>query len=635
MRKLFAVCALVALSAVPVAATTFVRMTDEALVDASPVAAVVRVEAREAAPGGQAATDYRVRVEEVLKGQAAEQLTVRVPGGGSGPVRLKIYGAPSFRPGERALVLIEQGADGTWRIPHLFLGAFHEVKAGEGRLAVRNLSEVSEARVVAPGEMTVGDPEREPVRDFDAFSRWIAARARGAGVAPDYLVAGGAAEGLRRAVEPFTLFEDPDDLLNMRWFEFDTSGNVKWRAHSTGQQGLSGGGYSEFQTALQAWNAEPQTPVDFRYQGTTGSTSGFDEDDGINTILFNDPTNLLPSFNCNSGSGVLAIGGTWYDFRTTANFQGKSYHTIVEADILINRGLTCYFNSTPNASKAAQQLFGHELGHTLGIGHSCGDSDGPDPNCNNAVFNDALMRAFIHDDSRGAKLNSDDRNALRALYQQNTTSPPAAPSGLTANPTSTTTIALAWNDNSSNETDFRLEARTLGGTFQEVLGTIPANATSAEFTGTTATTYVFRLRARNDDGHSAYSNQATATTHGPTTACVADATTLCLNGNRFKVTVGWKAPSVGTGSGPGQVAPGGTDDSGLLWFFDDQNLEMLVKALNGCATNNRYWVFFAATTNVEYLVTVIDSHTGLAKQYFNAAGTAAVSVNDTQAFVCQ
>jgi hypothetical protein len=32
----------------------------------------------------------------------------------------------------------------------------------------------------------------------------------------------------------------------------------------------------------------------------------------------------------------------------------------------------------------------------------------------------------------------------------------------------------------------------------------------------------------------------------------------------------------------------------------------MVKALNGCGLNNRYWVFSAATTNVFYRMEVLD-----------------------------
>jgi hypothetical protein len=113
--------------------------------------------------------------------------------------------------------------------------------------------------------------------------------------------------------------------------------------------------------------------------------------------------------------------------------------------------------------------------------------------------------------------------------------------------------------------------------------------------------------------------------------CVPDATTLCLNGGRFRVEVDWET-QFGT-SGPGMVVPFGSDDSGLFWFFNANNWEMLVKVLNACSLDPpRFWVFFAATTNVEFTLTVTDTQSGAVHPYFNALGHRADAVTDTDAF---
>ena len=112
--------------------------------------------------------------------------------------------------------------------------------------------------------------------------------------------------------------------------------------------------------------------------------------------------------------------------------------------------------------------------------------------------------------------------------------------------------------------------------------------------------------------------------------CQANATTLCLNNNRFKVQVTWKDYNGNTGYGT--VAPYGTSDSGLFWFFTASNWEMLVKVLNGCGYNNHYWVFAAATTDVEYHLYVTDTTTGTVKQYDNTLGHASPAITDSSAF---
>ena len=50
--------------------------------------------------------------------------------------------------------------------------------------------------------------------------------------------------------------------------------------------------------------------------------------------------------------------------------------------------------------------------------------------------------------------------------------------------------------------------------------------------------------------------------------------------------------------------------SGLFWFFGADNWEIMVKAINGCGLNNRYWIFSAATTNVFFRMEVFDMQGG-------------------------
>jgi hypothetical protein len=612
----------------PLAATSYVKVSDEALVDESPLAVVARVTAVDRSvvvkdrSGSNLVTEYVLEVEDRLKGEAPGRvLRMRLPGGVTPEgVGLKIFGMPIFRVGERALLFLEPDGHGAWRPSHLLLGTFREVRAGDRSLAVRNLSEATEVRKSDAGIETA--PGSDRLRDFDAFANWVAARGAGARPDAEYLVGHLDGQLLRQITGRYTLFED-DDGFNMRWFDFDTAGNVAWKAYSTGQAGVPGGGYFQFRTALQAWNGEAITPIDYRYDGKTSSTNGLETYDGVNTIVFNDPTNILPAFSCASG-GVLALGGPWYEADTT-NFRGRAFHRIVSADIVTNSGLACFFEASPSAVKAAEELFGHELGHTLGLGHACGD-DGPDPGCANPQFDDALMRAFVHDDQRGARLAPDDRAGIRELYSQ----VPAAPVRLTATPQSTTEIRLAWEDTSDNETGFRIEARPLGGTYAEI-ATAPANSTSFVVSGLTpATGYSFRVTAIGEGGNSAASNEAIAATLAVVGPCVASGNTLCLSGNRFKVTVSWKIDTGQTGVATRVAVP--SADSGLLWFFDDDNWEMMVKVLNGCATNNHYWVFFVAMTDVQYTLTVVDTQTGQTRVYFNPLGTPSPLVTDTSAF---
>ncbi len=114
------------------------------------------------------------------------------------------------------------------------------------------------------------------------------------------------------------------------------------------------------------------------------------------------------------------------------------------------------------------------------------------------------------------------------------------------------------------------------------------------------------------------------------TNCIPSTTNLCLNAGRFKVEAVWRDFQGDTGIA--SVVPVFSADSGLLWFFNSDNWEILIKVLDGCRVNGRIWVFAAATTNVEYTVTVTDTETGVAKEYFNSLGTSAAAITDTDAF---
>lgn len=114
----------------------------------------------------------------------------------------------------------------------------------------------------------------------------------------------------------------------------------------------------------------------------------------------------------------------------------------------------------------------------------------------------------------------------------------------------------------------------------------------------------------------------------PAATCVPTATSLCLQKGRFRVEVVWEANGR---SEPGKVVPFGSADSGLFYFFDQDNWELLVKVLDGCAITGHYWVYSAATTDVRYVLTVTDTQTGLPVRYENPAGKPAAAITDSKA----
>ncbi|HEY6148440.1 MAG TPA: hypothetical protein VIZ69_12100, partial [Thermoanaerobaculia bacterium] len=112
-------------------------------------------------------------------------------------------------------------------------------------------------------------------------------------------------------------------------------------------------------------------------------------------------------------------------------------------------------------------------------------------------------------------------------------------------------------------------------------------------------------------------------------SCLTDGTSLCLNSGRFRVQVAWRVEgtvSAGVGSAVSLTA-----DTGYFWFFSDNNVELVVKVVDGRSVNGRFWFFAGALTDVEYAITVTDTATGNVRSYFNPNGTQA-SLADTSAF---
>ena len=127
----------------------------------------------------------------------------------------------------------------------------------------------------------------------------------------------------------------------------------------------------------------------------------------------------------------------------------------------------------------------------------------------------------------------------------------------------------------------------------------------------------------------ALSANAAAVAVTAVSGCPGDASTLCLNGDRFLVRADWTDAAGNTGHA---AAVPLTGDTGYFWFFSASNIEVVVKALNGCAFNSNYWVFAGGLTNVDVLLTVVDTQRGTTKTYRNTLNTAFAPIQDTTAF---
>ena len=314
--------------------------------------------------------------------------------------RLILSDPISFAALDRLILFLVPRDNGSYGVLHLGLGAFRELTVGNRKIARRFLGDSIEIR------SSTGNSERfHQPRDFEEFADWLEDYSTGSRRQMDYFVE--ASEIQIPATSAFRLLSDPG-----RHDKFDKGERVEWVAFQGGQPGLAGGGTAELEAAFEAWNADLNTNINQALIGTTDSNPGL-ESDGENNISFGDPANNIEgAFTC-PGGGVLGIGGAFLGTPLHIH-KGQSFFTVLETFLVMNDGVECRFDDAGGPALAAE-VYGHEIGHSLQVDHSCGEFMA----CT-GVKDDALMRAQAHDDGRGARLGTDDRLAIAQLYSNPT-----------------------------------------------------------------------------------------------------------------------------------------------------------------------------------------------------------------------
>ncbi len=119
---------------------------------------------------------------------------------------------------------------------------------------------------------------------------------------------------------------------------------------------------------------------------------------------------------------------------------------------------------------------------------------------------------------------------------------------------------------------------------------------------------------------------------GTALLCRPDVFTLCLKDGWFTVhfTMDWGSDE----ELPGRVILNPFRDGyGGFWAYSDDNPELAVKVIDGCAVNGRYWVYASGLTDRAFLLTITDGHGNTA--YYGKFAGYMVSFQDTHSiFAC-
>ena len=118
------------------------------------------------------------------------------------------------------------------------------------------------------------------------------------------------------------------------------------------------------------------------------------------------------------------------------------------------------------------------------------------------------------------------------------------------------------------------------------------------------------------------------------TDCVPETTPLVFEGG-YRVQMCYETPAGDLGEGKAGIWASG--ESGLLWFFNRWNAEVLIKVLSSACdlTNNEHvWVFVAPVTDLAFNLHVTDSEGLRTWSHRNRQGDTASTRSDTRAFPC-
>lgn len=394
----------------PAYATTFVLMDERDLAAASTAVVtgwVTGVQAHSDGRTGGVNTYVTIEPTEIVAGTLPEGEIVLRERGGQVKGRVeKIFGAAEFKIGEQVMVFVSQDADGSLHTTDMAMGKYTVQSSSRGLTTVtRSLG--AEVMVLdrATGHLhTSVGPEVVEFGQFVQHVRTAANRSRRPGIhtPPVQLTPPELNGSVPHTFDQsmFTYLGNPS-----RWFEPDSGQTVLYQIDPTGdaRNGLAAS-RNAVDNALAAWTNVPNSSLVLGDGGLLSAPQPFTGCDGGSRIVFNDPFNEISDpVGC---GGILAIGG-YCSSGETRTINGTTFQRITLGKVVFNNGWEqCDLWDACDLAEVAT----HELGHTIGLGHSADDN--------------ATMNASAHFDGRCASLESDDIAAAQFVYPDGVTLPP-------------------------------------------------------------------------------------------------------------------------------------------------------------------------------------------------------------------
>ncbi len=172
------------------------------------------------------------------------------------------------------------------------------------------------------------------------------------------------------------------------------------------------------QAALAAWTNVTSLRYKFAGIQSFGKAAYYvtNVSDGYLRIQLHDHYNFVSG---GTAGDVLGDGGhswtiqnvgTW---STGGNVQGNDFHRVIRGFVMLQH-TNVFMQNITNFT----EVLTHEIGHTIGLGHSS-----QNPSEANSILKQAVMYYMAHGDGRGALLNSFDINVSRQVHPVSNTPP--------------------------------------------------------------------------------------------------------------------------------------------------------------------------------------------------------------------
>src|SRR5262245_7847152 len=397
-RLSVSVCLGVALAlaaAAPAGASTIIYRTDAELVALSARvvhARVLRQRVERPTPDGAIFTVTTMAVLEDFTGIAGDTVEVWELGGTFGGETMFVGGQVRYQVGEEVLVCLERGPHGLRSVAMGFSKFDVLIDAGGNRALRRNLRNTD---VIGGGTAA----RERTLSEFRTLAVEVTGRQPRAGFAPD------AGSALQSIAQPFTLL---GGTPGWRWAEADSGTPVNWYKNTSAPNPLlSGDAVAEIQTALSAWTNPTPSNIILNYAGTTSQTvakgpwTGL-PGTGTGVITFEDPNNEI------SGS-VLAIGGGSGFVGTGGTVNGNTFNGFTRGYVIFQNAadLSTSFRQSLNFSRVLE----HEIGHTIGLGHT--QTNGTIPNATSNIMYPSCCDATT---PTPPNIGPDDADGLNYIY---------------------------------------------------------------------------------------------------------------------------------------------------------------------------------------------------------------------------